>query len=75
MRRRGCRYPAAQNAQWCRVAKSVSSCGWGGTSDSICVLSAPKAGQGTAAVAGLPRGGEVRPGRAHAGRERLLAGG
>src|SRR6185437_10324163 len=50
----GCRYPAAQNAQWCLDAKSVSTCGRGGTSDSICMLSAPNAGQGTAAEAGLP---------------------
>jgi hypothetical protein len=40
--------------QWCRVAKSVSSCGWGGTSDSICALPVLKAGQGTAADEGLP---------------------
>ena len=48
-------YPAAQNAQWCLAEKSVSICGWGGTSDSICALPVPsKAGQGTAADAGLP---------------------
>jgi hypothetical protein len=51
----GRRYLAAQNAQWCLVVKSVSICGWGGTSDSICVLFVPsKAGQGTAADVGLP---------------------
>jgi len=47
-------YPAAQNPQWCRAAKSVPSCGCGGTSESIGALFAPNAGQGTAAVAGLP---------------------
>ena len=47
----GCRYPAAQNGQWCLAEKSVSICGWGGTSDSICALPVPsKAGQGTAAL-------------------------
>src|SRR6516225_12346597 len=46
-------YPVAQNAQWCLAAKSVSTCGWGGTSESICAL-AVKAGEGTAADAGLP---------------------
>ena len=50
----GCGYPAAQNAQWCRAAKSVSVCGCGGTRDSICALPVLNAGQGTAAVAGLP---------------------
>jgi hypothetical protein len=43
----------AQNAQWCLEAKSVSTRGCGGTSDSIWVLSASKAGQGTAADDGL----------------------
>ena len=53
-------YPAAQKAQWCRAAKSVSICGCGGTRDSICALPAlPKAGQGTAAVAGLPVAAKV----------------
>src|SRR5215472_19320000 len=46
-------YPMVQNAQWCLAAKSVSTCGWGGTSESICALLL-KAGQGTAADAGLP---------------------
>jgi hypothetical protein len=54
------RYPAAQNEQWCSAEKSVSICGWGGTSDSICALSAlPNAGHGTAAVAGLPLAAKV----------------
>ena len=51
---RGCGYSAAQNAQWCLAAKSVSTCGRGGTSDSICMLSALNAGQGTSGVDGLP---------------------
>ena len=62
----GCCYPAAQKAQWCRVAKSVSSCGWGGTSDSIGVLFALMAGRDGHGVAGLHGGCEVRPGGAHA---------
>src|SRR5215470_15673677 len=52
-------YPVAQNAQWCLAAKSVSSCGWGGTSDNICALPVLNAGQGTAAEAGLPVAAKV----------------
>src|SRR5262249_13041024 len=51
----GSGYPAAQKAQWCLAAKSVSICGWGGPSDSICVPPVPaKAGQGTADDDGVP---------------------
>jgi hypothetical protein len=46
-------YPAAQNEQWCLEAKSVSSSGCGGTSDSTSLLSSND-GQGTAAVDGSP---------------------
>ncbi len=45
----------AQNEQWCLAAKSVSSSGCDGTSDSTDARPAPpNARQGTAAVAGLP---------------------
>jgi hypothetical protein len=41
------------------VAKSVSSCGWGGTSESIRALPVLNAGQGTAADTGLPVAAKV----------------
>ena len=47
--------PGGQKAQWCLAEKPVSIWGRGVTSDSICARWPPKAGQGTAAVAGLPR--------------------
>lgn len=50
----GQRYPASQNAQWCLAAKSVSTRGRGGTSDSTWEPSAPNAGQPASADAGLP---------------------
>jgi hypothetical protein len=50
-------YPAcAQNAQWCAAAKSVSMCGWGGMSESICWLWLSKRGhRGWPAEDGKPR--------------------
>jgi hypothetical protein len=43
----------AQNEQWCAAAKSVSTCGCGGTSDITCAPS-PNDGQGSARDDGLP---------------------
>ena len=47
-------FRAAQNAQWCLAAKSVSTCGRGATSDNICMSSEWNAGHCTSTVDGSP---------------------
>src|SRR5215831_5799136 len=72
-RARRCCYPAAQNAQWCLVAKSVSSCGWGWYKREH-LLAVAECGPGLGHGGGVPGGGEAHPGRLHAGCECLLVG-